>query len=123
MPADAKNCETLSTILKKYCDRSSQLINLNKSSAVFSANVPKNVRQEMAGLLQVPVVENCKTYLGIPLSQGGREMLIKAVSCAILIYTMQCFKVPKKVCDEVNAAMADFWWGQQQEERKIHWES
>ena len=43
------------------------------------------------------------------LSQGGREILIKAVACSIPIYTMQCFKVPKKVCEEINAKMASFW--------------
>ena len=42
------------------------------------------------------------------LSQGGREILIKAVAYAIPIYTMQCFKVPKKVCDEINGAMVGF---------------
>ena len=86
------------------------------------------------------MAENCGTYLGIPsfwgktkraamgyikekilkkftvlkrslLSQGSRKVLIKAVACAIPIYTMQCFKVPKKVCDEINADMAGFWWG------------
>ena len=32
----------------------------------------------------------------------GTEVLIKVVACAIPTYTMQCFKVPKKVCDECN---------------------
>ena len=48
-------------------------------------------------------------------------MLIKAVANVIPIYTMQCFRVPKKVCEEVNAAMARFWWGQKEDEKKIHW--
>ena len=49
--------------------------------------------------------------------------MIKAVACSIPIYTMQCLKVPKKVCEEVNAKMASFWWGQKDEEKKIHWAS
>ena len=47
------------------------------------------------------------------LSQGVREVLIKAIACAFPIYTMQCFKVPRKVCDEINGAVARFWWGQE----------
>ena len=102
--------------------------------------------------MQLKVAENYGTYLGIPsfwgksktatiryineqiikklsdwrrnvLSQEGREVLIKVVASAIPIYTMQCFKVPKKVYDEVNRAMAEFWWGQKQDKRKIHCES
>ena len=38
----------------------------------------------------------------------------------IPIYTMHCFKVSKKVRDKVNVDMARFWWGQKQDERKIH---
>ncbi|KAK8274010.1 hypothetical protein V6Z11_D10G045200 [Gossypium hirsutum] len=34
---------------------------------------------------------------------------------------MQCFKVPKKVCNEINAEIAKFGWRQQLEEKKIHW--
>ena len=125
--ADVKNCDAMRKILERYCECSGQKVNLNKSSMVFSSNVPEQIKQEMAARMQVQVADNCGTYLGIPsfwgktkrgamrfmkerilkkldawkmgmLSQGGREILIKAVACAIPIYTMQCFKVPKKVC-------------------------
>ena len=55
------------------------------------------------------------------LTQAGREVMIKSVASAIPVYTMQCFLIPKKVCDEVNAAMAKFWWGQREEETTMHW--
>ena len=100
--------------------------------------------------LQMRVDENPENYLGIPsfwekskcaamgfikerieqklqgwksylLSQRGREVLIKTVASAILIYTMQCSKIPKKIYEEINAKMAKFWWGQKHEESKIHW--
>ena len=41
----------------------------------------------------------------------------------MLFQYTQCNKVLRKVCDEINGAMAGFWWGQKQEERKIHWVS
>ena len=50
-------------------------------------------------------------------------MLIKAIAGAIPTYTMVCFKIPKNVCREMNSAIAKFWWGQKEEEEKIHWKS
>lgn len=34
---------------------------------------------------------------------------------------MICFRFPKKWCKEVNAAIVNFWWGQHDNEKKIHW--
>ena len=40
-----------------------------------------------------------------------------------LYISCNALKVSKKVCDEVNGTMVGFWWGQQQDEMKIHWTS
>uniref|UniRef100_A0A2N9ELG4 Reverse transcriptase zinc-binding domain-containing protein n=1 Tax=Fagus sylvatica TaxID=28930 RepID=A0A2N9ELG4_FAGSY len=34
---------------------------------------------------------------------------------------MNCFRLPKAWCDEVNSLIAKYWWGQSKDERKIHW--
>ena len=47
------------------------------------------------------------------LTQGGKDILIKAVASAIPTYIMDRFKVPKKCCEEMNAVMANFWWGRE----------
>ena len=47
----------------------------------------------------------------------------KAVAQAIPTYTMGVFQLPVKLCDELNALCARFWWGQMSNERKIHWKS
>ena len=36
---------------------------------------------------------------------------------------MGVFQLPKKLCDELDAMCARFWWGQEGDERKIHWTS
>ena len=106
---------------------------------MFSANVPEQMNG-IAKQLQVKVAKNPRKCLGIPsfwgkskcvtmgyikekilqklkgwkrsiLTQWGREVLIKAVACAIPVYTMKCFKYQRR-CDEVNAMMASFWCGQ-----------
>jgi hypothetical protein len=34
---------------------------------------------------------------------------------------MSVFKIPKQVCKDINDAMASFWWGDTEEQRKMHW--
>ena len=57
------------------------------------------------------------------LSKAGKEVLIKAVAQSIPTYTMGVFQLPGKLCDELDAMCARFWWGQVGEERKIHWKN
>ncbi|KAF5450334.1 hypothetical protein F2P56_030694 [Juglans regia] len=40
---------------------------------------------------------------------------------AIPSYAMSCFKIPPKLCYEIESMMARYWWGQKNEERKFHW--
>ena len=43
------------------------------------------------------------------LSPAGRLVLIKAAMTAIPKYTMQCHKLPAKICDEVNKLVRTFF--------------
>ncbi|KAF5442562.1 hypothetical protein F2P56_035206, partial [Juglans regia] len=42
---------------------------------------------------------------------AGKEVLIKAVLQAIPSYTMSVFKLPKKLCKEINIILSKFWLG------------
>ena len=55
------------------------------------------------------------------ISKAGREVFIKIVAQAIPTYAMSLFKLPKSMCDSINSLLAKYWWGQNKEERKIHW--
>ena len=44
------------------------------------------------------------------LSQGGREILIKAVLQAMPTFTMGCVKIPKSLCKDIEALIRKFWW-------------
>ena len=57
------------------------------------------------------------------LSQAGREILLKAVVQAIPAYAMSCFKLPISLCNDIEALIRKFWWGQRGNQRKIHWTS
>lgn len=47
--------------------------------------------------------------------------MIKSVAQAIPAYPMNIFKFLAVVCNELDALIAGFWWGQKCGERKIHW--
>lgn len=52
-----------------------------------------------------------------------RDVLIKVVAQAILAYPINLFKFPTTFCKELDAMIANFWWGQKEGERRIHWVS
>ena len=54
------------------------------------------------------------------ISKAGRDVLIKTMAQAIPTYAMSLFKLPKSMCDSINSLLANYWWGQNKEERKIH---
>ena len=62
-------------------------------------------------------------WKGMLLSRASKEILIKAVAQSIPTYAMSVFQIPMKLCDELDALCAKFWWGQVRNERKIHWRS
>ena len=45
------------------------------------------------------------------LSQAGRTTLISSVLQAMPLYTFSDFKVPKAVCNKLDAITRSFWWG------------
>lgn len=54
------------------------------------------------------------------LSLAGKEVLIKAVVMAIPTCTMSCFKIPKGICKDISKKVANFWWGGDEKQKKMH---
>ena len=55
------------------------------------------------------------------LSTGGKEILLKAVAQAIPVFAMSLFSLPKGICKEITDIIAQFWRGDDEENRKMHW--
>ncbi|KAL4320443.1 hypothetical protein AHAS_Ahas14G0011000 [Arachis hypogaea] len=120
-----------------YGSLSGQIINFSKSAVFFSKNTPLAIKEEIATFLRVPNIGAQDKYLGLPsivnrskcqtfayvkdkvskklqdwkhqlLSASGREILIKAVGCAIPIYTLSCFKLPESLLDDIHKMMMQF---------------
>jgi hypothetical protein len=55
------------------------------------------------------------------LSTKGKEILLKAIAQAILVYAMSVFLIPKGICKSMMDAIAKFWWGDDENSNKMHW--
>ncbi|XP_027150159.1 uncharacterized protein LOC113750373 [Coffea eugenioides] len=147
--ADTKHAEELRRILEAYERSSGQVINLEKSSVFFSKNMEHSKKIEVCCRLGNIQMVNQGKYLGLPmvitrtkdqifgfirdnmnkhlgswkqklLSQAGKEVLLKAVTQAMPTYAMSCFKLPLKLCKELSAMMARYWWGDNDGKDKMH---
>ena len=150
--ATMEEVRCISDTLQLYAASSGQCINFEKSSVYFSSNTQGVQREAIKNELGVKEVDRFESYLGLPtlmgrakyitfsflkdrvwkkiqgwkgklLSRVGKEVLIKAVAQSIPTYTMGVFQLPVKLCNELNAMCAKFWWGQIGNEKKIHWKS
>lgn len=150
MRADQRNAQTLKTILDDYCAASGQLVSEAKCSIYFSPNTDVEIKAEVCQILNIMTESLSNKYLGLPamigvdrvncfkhlierikitvngwkertLSYGGKEALIKAVAQAIPTYAMSVFKFPKKICKGITDAMSQYWWGYEENQKRIHW--
>jgi hypothetical protein len=148
--ANTKEAETISNILTNYQLASGQLVSLDKSEVSYSRNVLSREKEIICNKMDVKAVTSHSKYLGLPvifgrsknevfsfvrdrvwkklkgwkekfLSRAGKETLIKAVAQAIPSYVMSCYKIPEGCCKDIEALLAQFWWGTDEKKRKIHW--
>ena len=56
-------------------------------------------------------IQGWKEWKEKVLSKRGKEVLIKAIAQAIPTYSMDCFKIPAALCQELSGLMAKFWCG------------
>ncbi|WOH12050.1 hypothetical protein DCAR_0831548 [Daucus carota subsp. sativus] len=126
-------------ILNNYELLSGQAVNYHKSGIFFSSNVRRDKQQELSNILGVTNDLSTNNYLGLPslvgsskysvfkflkdriwkrihgwnaklLSKAGKAVLLKNVATAIPSYCMSCFLLPKKLCQEIERILNDFWW-------------
>ncbi|XP_027157225.1 uncharacterized protein LOC113758655 [Coffea eugenioides] len=140
------------SILERYGKASGQVVNFDKSAIFYSKNTTEKIKEEVCESLDNMREARNDTYLGLPmaigrsksqvfgfvkskinnklqgwkqklLSQGGKEVLIKAVIMAMPTYVMACFRLPKGLCREISATIARFWWGKGDKGTCVHWAS
>jgi hypothetical protein len=55
------------------------------------------------------------------LSIGAKEILLKSVAQVIPVYAMSVFLISKEVCKRMIDAISSFWWGDDENNNKMHW--
>jgi hypothetical protein len=144
------DCAKIQEILSTYERASGQQVNRDKTTLFFSKGTSMNTQDSIKTTLGVPIIRQYEKYLGLPslvgrnrsasfsqikervwtklkgwkeklLSQAGREILIKAVAQAIPTYSMSCFKLPIRLCQDLEAMIRKFWWGHEPNHNKVNW--
>ena len=127
--ATKEEAAEIQRLLQVYETSSGQQLNRNKTALFFSPNTDEGIRDDVKTLFGAQVIEPHESYLGLPslvrrsksntfahleqrvvtkvsgwkeklLTSAHKEILIKAVAQAVPSYTMSCFLLPNKLCDD-----------------------
>lgn len=82
------------------------------NSAIYLVNalvMGRNMAKEF-GIMKNRVQKKHKGWNNQLLSKARNAVLIKSVVQAIPTYTMSTFRIPRKVCKEMDSAIKRFWW-------------
>uniref|UniRef100_A0A2N9FQH0 Aminoacyl-tRNA synthetase class II (D/K/N) domain-containing protein n=1 Tax=Fagus sylvatica TaxID=28930 RepID=A0A2N9FQH0_FAGSY len=141
--------EAILQCVDKYCAWSGQSVSREKSGIFVSKGVHKQFIQQVKQQWRFKQVSQGAKYLGTPLfpskhksndfafvkeklearisgwkskslSWMGRATLIKSVALSIPLYTMSSFKLPKKICQDLDAVVQKFWWNPRKEGNCFH---
>ena len=97
-----------------------QVIKPHESYLGLPSLVGKSKSNTFAHLKQ-RVADKVSSWKEKILTSAGKEILIKAIAQAVPSFTMSCFLLPNKLCDELQGMIRQFWWGQVNIEKKLAW--
>lgn len=141
-------CNEIQRVLQVYETSFGQQLNQSKTSLFFNPNTKTSTKESIKAIFGAQVIRPHESYLGLPslvgkskrnmvaqlkqriankvsgwkeklLSSAGKEILIKALAQVVPSYTISCFKLPNKLCDELTRMVRQFWWGQVKDENKL----
>lgn len=151
--AKEQEAHAIKRCLETYEKASGQIVNFQKSCAVFSGNTQSWLRDDICSILAVEHKDDFGKYLGLPsfinrnkraifefieqkimqrtsgwnkkyLTNAGKEVLIRSVAQSMPVFAMSIYLLPVSTCMDIERCLNRFWWGSKgRNERKIHWMS
>lgn len=141
--------DAVKSILHQYYTMSGQQVNYSKSSNTFQQKCRTTRQAAVKAKLGVRSMGSHEKYLGVKILQHGnsctsynyliekmenrlpgwkrhnithvgRTMMIQSVLALIPIYYMATGMLPKKVINNMNQILRNFWWGHSKDQRKMH---
>ncbi|CAA7019206.1 unnamed protein product [Microthlaspi erraticum] len=148
--SNEKTCKALKEILRKYEEASRQKISCQKSAITFSKKTTEYVKKRVKSFMGINQEGGQGKYLGLPeafgrrkkdlfnavvdrirqraiswstkqLSSAGKLVMLKSVLSAMPTYSMSCFKLPVKLCKQIQSVLTRFWWDANDGKRKMCW--
>ncbi|KAM0844489.1 hypothetical protein ACQ4PT_057047 [Festuca glaucescens] len=148
--ATAEEARAVDSALKLFQRCTGQLLSPSKCSVLFSSACPSATQLEIKSILGVSTSTFEEKYLGLPTPEGrmkdecfqpimarfskklnnwnekfmshaAKDTLIKAVAQSLPAYVMGVFKMSTGFCEKYEKLIRDFWWGDEENQRKVHW--
>jgi hypothetical protein len=150
--ASQEQAVAIKDVISAFEKGSGQLLSTGKCSLLFSDNCPDTIQQQVRQTLEVSRENFEDKYLGYPtpegrmkkgkfqpskdrlskklnnwaeklMSMGAKDELITSVAQAIPNHVMSIFKLPTGFHDDYMKLVRNFWWGEDEKRRKVHWAS
>jgi hypothetical protein len=148
--ASVEHALVVKSVLDRYEEATGQLVSLGKCSVMYGDGCTQDTQDQLKNILKYETECFEEKYLGLPIlegrmskgkfkstkgkfskhasdwsekymSSGAKETLIKAVLQSISTYAMGVFKFPFGLIDELEQIIRNFWWGDEENRRRMHW--
>jgi hypothetical protein len=150
--ADNQQALMIKKVLMNYEKATGQLLNTEKCSILLGKNCDEKMGEDISKILNVTETGFKEKYLGLPVPEGrmkkgkfqpikerykknmsdytekyrtgsAKEVHIKAVLQALATHTMSVFKLSTGLCEDLMQMIRNYWRGDDQDQRHIHWMS
>jgi hypothetical protein len=148
--ASPEEARAVDSSLKLFQRCTGQLLSPSKCSILFSSACPMAIQSEIKSILGISSSTFEEKYLGFPtpdgrmknscfqpimarftkrlsnwverlMSHGAKDTLIKSVIQALPGHIMGVFKLSTGFCEQYEKLIRDFWWGDDENQRRVHW--